>query len=122
MSNVKVYHYNACGTCKNALKWLKANQVEVELIPIVEQPPTVDELKSVLALSGLDVRKLFNTSGVVYKEQNIKEKLPQMSEEEMLSLLASNGKLIKRPIVIGDLHATVGFKEDAFATVWGSKG
>lgn len=120
MGTVKVYHYAACGTCQKALKWLKANAIDFEAIPIVEQPPTVEALKQVLVLSGLDVRKLFNTSGVVYKEQNIKDKLPGMTEEAMLALLASNGKLIKRPIVIDGERATVGFKEETFGTVWGS--
>ena len=120
MNQLTVYHYAACSTCKNAIKWLKANGHELNLIPIVDQPPTVEVLKEVLRKSGLDVKKLFNTSGVVYKEQNIKDKLPSMTEADMLTLLASNGKLIKRPIVISNTAATVGFQEADFATVWGN--
>jgi arsenate reductase len=119
MSHVKVYQYKACGTCQKALKWLKTNGVAYEEIAIVDQPPTVDVLKAVLSKSGVDLRKLFNTSGVVYKEQNLKEKLPLLSDEEMLQMLAGNGKLIKRPIVISEEKATVGFHEPTFEGAWG---
>jgi arsenate reductase len=120
MNQLTVYHYAACSTCKNAIKWLKANGHDLNLIPIVDQPPTVEVLQDVLHKSGLDIKKLFNTSGVVYKEQNIKDKIPTMSEADMLKLLASNGKLIKRPLVISTATATVGFQEANFATVWGN--
>lgn len=120
MSQLTVYHYAACSTCKNAIKWLKANGHDLNLIPIVDEPPTVDVLQDVLRKSGLDVKKLFNTSGVVYKEQNIKDKLPTMTEAQMLDLLASNGKLVKRPLVISPAAATVGFQEANFVSVWGN--
>jgi arsenate reductase len=120
MRTIRVYQYAACGTCQKAMKWLKAQQIAFEAIPIVEQPPTAAQLKEFLDLSGLDVKKLFNTSGVVYKEQGIKNLLPTMNEAEMLALLASNGKLIKRPIVTDGNKATVGYHEATFASTWGN--
>ena len=78
----------------------------------MEENPTVEELKAWIPLSGLPVKKFFNTSGLVYKELNLKEKLPAMSEEEQIGLLASNGKLVKRPLVVTDTFVLVGFKAD----------
>ena len=80
--------------------------------PIVEQNPTYEELKKWYEMSGLPLRKFFNTSGLLYKEMQLKDKLPEMSEEEQLQLLATNGKLVKRPLVIGDGFVLVGFKEE----------
>ncbi|WP_442601606.1 arsenate reductase family protein [Paenibacillus sp. KN14-4R] len=114
-----VYEYSKCGTCRNALKWLKAHGHEVTAVPIFEQPPTVDELRNLISLSGLDMKKFFNTSGEVYKEMGLKDKLPTMTEDEKLALLASNGRLIKRPIVTDGTKVTVGFKEVDYETVWG---
>ncbi|MBP1993505.1 arsenate reductase family protein [Paenibacillus eucommiae] len=117
---VKVYGYDKCGTCRDAMKWLKAHNVEIgESIPLFETPPSAGELKELLTLSGLGIKKFFNTSGEVYKEMLLKDKLPGMTEQEMLDLLASNGRLIKRPIVTDGKQVTVGFKEDAFKEIWG---
>ena len=80
--------------------------------PIVEQNPTYEELKKWHEMSGLPLRKFFNTSGLLYKEMQLKDKLPEMSEEEQLQLLATNGKLVKRPLVVGDGSVLVGFKEE----------
>ena len=80
--------------------------------PIVEQNPTYEELKKWYEMSGLPLRKFFNTSGLLYKEMQLKDKLPEMSEEEQLQLLATNGKLVKRPLVVGDGSVLVGFKEE----------
>lgn len=80
--------------------------------PIVEQNPTYEELKKWYEMSGLPLRKFFNTSGLLYKEMQLKDKLPEMSEEEQLQLLATNGKLVKRPLVVGDGFVLVGFKEE----------
>ena len=115
MSKVTVYHYPACSTCKKALKWLEAHGVEHERVHIVEAPPTVAKLRQVLRLSGVAVGKLFNTSGVSYREGGFKSRLATMSEDEALAALAADGKLIKRPLVIGDGFALVGFREPDYA-------
>lgn len=106
-----VYYYPACGTCKKALKWLENKSVEVELKHIVEATPTVEILKEAYAKSGLTLNKFFNTSGKKYRELNMKEEQKKMTEDELLTLLASEGMLIKRPILIGEEFALVGFKE-----------
>lgn len=107
-----VYYYPSCGTCKKAIKWLEANEVEVTLKHIVEDTPTKEILKEAYDKSGLTINKFFNTSGKKYRELNMKERQKEMSEEEILTLLASEGMLIKRPILIGRDFALVGFKED----------
>lgn len=104
--------YRKCSTCIKALKWLEENKVAFEERPIVEQNPTYEELKKWYEMSGLPLRKFFNTSGLLYKEMQLKDKLPEMSEEEQLQLLATNGKLVKRPLVVGDGFVLVGFKEE----------
>ena len=104
--------YRKCSTCMKALKWLEENNVVFEERPIVEQNPTYDELKKWYEMSGLPLRKFFNTSGLLYKDMQLKDKLPEMSEEEQLRLLATNGKLVKRPLVVGDGFVLVGFRED----------
>lgn len=118
MSTLKIYHYAACSTCKKALKFLEMNQIPYQAIPIVENPPTKVELKSMLRIvkaQGGDVKKLFNTSGLLYKEMKISEKLPHMSEVEALDLLSQHGKLIKRPFVLWKEGGLLGFKEDQWA-------
>ena len=103
--------YRKCSTCLKALNWLDANGVNYEERPIVEQNPTFEELKEWYQKSGLPLKKFFNTSGVLYKEMQLKDKLPGMSEEEQLKLLATDGKLVKRPLVVGDDFVLTGFKE-----------
>ena len=103
--------YRKCSTCLKALKWLEGNQVEFTERAIVEDNPTYEELKEWYAKSGLPLKKFFNTSGLLYKELNLKDKLPTMSEEEQLKLLASNGKLVKRPLVVGGDFVLTGFRE-----------
>lgn len=103
--------YTKCGTCRKALAWLDARGVSYENRPIKEQNPTADELRQWIALSGLDTRKFFNTSGLLYKELQLKDKLPHMSAEEQIELLSSDGMLVKRPLLIGDGFVLVGFKE-----------
>jgi arsenate reductase len=107
---LKVYEYDKCSTCKKALKFLDARKVAYQRLPIVDQPPTLAELKKMLAHVG-DLKKLFNTSGQVYREMKLGEKLGSMSESEALRLLASNGKLIKRPFALSGDKGMVGFKE-----------
>ena len=104
--------YPACSTCQKAKKWLTENNIEYTNRLIVENNPTVEELKAWIPLSGLPVKKFFNTSVLVYKELNLKEKLTTMSEEEQIALLATNGKLVKRPLVVTDNFVLVGFKPD----------
>ena len=103
--------YAKCSTCVKAKKWLEANSIAYEDRPIVEQPPTVEELKQWVAKSGLPLKKFFNTSGILYKQMNLKDKLKEMSEDEQLKLLATDGMLVKRPLVIGDDFVLTGFKE-----------
>jgi arsenate reductase len=122
MAKVTVYEYSKCGTCRNAVKWLKGHGLEVESVPLFEHPPGKEELRKLIRQSDLDIRKFFNTSGEAYKEMKLKDKLPQMNEEEMLELLSSNGRLLKRPIVSDGSKATIGFKEERFAEVWGPQG
>ena len=103
--------YRKCSTCVKALKWLDANGVTYEERPIIEQDPTFEELKEWFQKSGLPLKKFFTTRGLLYKEMQLKDKLPGMSEEEQLQLLATDGKLVKRPLVVGDDFVLTGFKE-----------
>ena len=103
--------YRKCSTCLKALKWLEEHNVKFDERPIVDQNPTYEELKEWHAKSGLPLKKFFNTSGLLYKEMNLKDKLPTMSEEEQLHLLATNGMLVKRPLVVGDDFVLTGFRE-----------
>ena len=107
--------YRKCSTCQKALKWLEENNVTFEERPIVEKNPTYEELKAWYEKSGLPLKKFFNTSGLLYKELGRKAKLAQMSEEEQLELLATNGMLVKRPLVVGEEFVLVGFKEKEWA-------
>lgn len=103
--------YPPCSTCQKAKKWLDAAGIAYEDRHIKENNPTYEELKYWYALSGLPLKKFFNTSGLLYKSMNLKEKLPSMTEEEQLRMLATDGMLVKRPIVVkGDIVLT-GFKE-----------
>ena len=103
--------YPKCTTCKKAKAWLEGNSVTFDDRHIVEQNPTAEELKTWWQMSSLPLKKFFNTSGLLYKELKLKDKLPEMSEDEMISLLSSNGMLVKRPLIIGDDFVLVGFKE-----------
>lgn len=112
---LKVYEYAKCSTCVKALKFLDAKKVSYKKMPIVDTPPSMKELKEMLAHlkeNGGGLGNLFNTSGLVYKEMKLSEKLPQLTEAEALKLLADNGKLVKRPFVIGEDTHFIGFKED----------
>ena len=112
------YWYPKCGTCRKAKKWLEEHGKEINEIHIAEQPPSKEELKALYEKSGLDLKKFFNTSGMKYRELNLKEKLYHMSEDEQLELLASDGMLIKRPLTTDGEKVTVGFKEDQFEENW----
>lgn len=103
--------YPRCTTCQKARKWLEENRVTYQLRDIKTENPGIEELTAWYRLSGLPLRKLFNTSGLLYKSMELKTRLPAMTDEEMLALLATDGMLVKRPLVIGDDFVLVGFKE-----------
>ena len=103
--------YPKCTTCQKARKWLDENQIAYAFRDIKTEKPTYDELAAWHKRSGLPLKKFFNTSGLLYKSMELKNKLPGMSEEEMLQLLATDGMLVKRPLLIGDDFVLVGFKE-----------
>ena len=103
--------YRKCSTCIKALKWLEENNIVFDERPIKEENPTYEELKAWHKMSGLPLKKFFNTSGLIYKELGLKDKLPTMSEEEQLKLLATDGMLVKRPLVVGEDFVLTGFKE-----------
>jgi arsenate reductase len=111
--------YPKCSTCQKAKKWLDENKIEYVDRNIVTETPTKDELKKWITKSGLDVRKFFNTSGMKYRELNIKEKIKDMSEDEIYELLASDGMLIKRPLFISDTLILKGFKEKEWEQIKG---
>ena len=104
-------HYPKCTTCQKAKKWLDENNIEYTERHIVENNPSFEELKQWYEKSGLELKRFFNTSGRLYKEMQLKNKLPEMSEEEQLRLLSTNGMLVKRPIVVCDETVLVGFRE-----------
>lgn len=103
--------YPKCSTCKNAKKWLEEHQVDFKDRHIVQENPTKEELNTWFRTSKMPLKKFFNTSGNVYKELGLKDRLPAMSEEEQIELLSSNGMLIKRPLLIGEDKILIGFKE-----------
>ena len=103
--------YPKCSTCQKAKQWLDEHQVAYELRDIKTENPSCEELEKWYAASGLPLKKFFNTSGLLYKSLELKDKLPTMSEEEMLHLLATDGMLVKRPLLVGDDFVLVGFKE-----------
>ena len=108
---LKFICYPKCTTCQKARKWLDENNIEYEFRDIKIENPSLEELTAWYKLSGLPLRKFFNTSGLLYKSMELKTKLPIMTDEEMLSLLATDGMLVKRPLAIGDDFVLVGFKE-----------
>lgn len=118
MSKLTVYLYPKCSTCRDAVKWLTERGYEMETINIFEQPPNEQEMQRLIENSGMGIKKFFNTSGEVYREMNLKVKLPAMTEQEQVKLLASNGRLIKRPVITDGEKTTVGFKKEELAKVW----
>ena len=116
MNNIFI-EYTKCSTCKKAKKWIEENNIEFLDRNIVEETPTVEELTEWIERSGLDIKKWFNTSGLKHKELNLKEKLINMSYQEKIELLASDGMLIKRPLLVSDNGIFTGFKEDIWNTL-----
>ncbi len=111
MKNIFI-EYPKCSTCKRAKKWLEENNIDFMERNIVEEIPKVEELNEWIKKSGHEIKKWFNTSGLKYKELNLKEKLATMNDKEKIELLASDGMLIKRPILVSDKGILIGFKED----------
>lgn len=119
---IVVWHYAGCDTCRKALRWLTAHSIAFEAIPIVDKPPTVDELRALVAASGLPVRKFLNTSGGSYRalvESRGKAAVEALSDEALLALLAQDGKMIKRPLVKAGKKVLVGFREETYAATLG---
>lgn len=108
---MKIYCYPKCTTCKKALKWLDEKGISYELHDIKEEHPTEEQLRRWYKRSGLVLKKFFNTSGMIYRDMGLSKKLPEMSEDEQLALLATDGMLVKRPLVIDDDFVLTGFKE-----------
>lgn len=111
---LKFYGYKKCDTCRKAEKFLQQADITYEFVDITENPPTVEELITIAEQADLPLKKLFNTSGIQYRDLKIKDLLPTLSDQEILALLASSGRLIKRPIMTNGKKATVGFKEELF--------
>ncbi|MDD6275546.1 MAG: arsenate reductase family protein [Clostridia bacterium] len=109
---MKFICYPKCTTCKKAQKWLDDKVIEYELRDIKTCNPTFEELSEWYSMCGQPLKKFFNTSGILYKSMELKNKLPDMSDEEMLRLLASDGMLVKRPLLVGDDFVLIGFREN----------
>ena len=116
---IKFICYPKCTTCQKAKKWLDDNQIEYLFRDIKTDNPTLNELSEWYKKSDLPLKKLFNTSGLIYKSLNLKNKLQTMTDDEMLQLLASDGMLVKRPLLIGEDFVLVGFRENEWSAVFG---
>ena len=112
---VRVYCYSRCSTCKKALKWLDDNGIEYETVDIKEDHPDEGTLREYYRMSGLPLKRFFNTSDILYREMGLSTKLTEMSEDEQLALLATDGMLVKRPLVVGDGFVLTGFREEEWA-------
>lgn len=112
---MQLLQYQKCSTCKKAVDWLKEHNISYQDRPIKEKNPTKEELTEWYHRSGLPLKRFFNTSGNLYKDLQLKDRLPHMSEEEQLALLATDGMLVKRPLVVGEGFVLVGFKESEWA-------
>ena len=109
---LKVYCYSKCTTCRKALKWLDEKGIAYDLIDIKADHPDEETLRRYYAQSGLPLKRFFNTSGIPYREKELSKKLPSMNEDEQFALLAEDGMLVKRPLLVGDNFVLTGFKED----------
>ena len=108
---LKVYCYSKCSTCKKALKWLDEKKIKHEIVDIKADHPDEETLRKYYAISGLPLKRFFNTSGIQYRELELSKKLPDMSEEEQFHLLAGDGMLVKRPLLVGNGFVLTGFKQ-----------
>jgi arsenate reductase len=120
-TSITIYAYSGCSTCRDALKWLRDQKIGFVEKPIYETPPGVPELRQMLAQQNGNLRRLFNTSGQVYREMGLADKLPKMTEAEALALLAGNGRLVKRPFVVGPQVGLVGFDPNAWTAALASE-
>lgn len=120
MMALTFYWYPKCGTCRKAKKWLDDHRISYEEIHIVENPPSRAKLEQLYTKSGLDLKKFFNTSGMKYRELGLKDKIKTASDEELLDILASDGMLIKRPLLTDGEKVTLGFKEEDYEKNWGN--
>lgn len=109
--------YDRCSTCKKAVKWLEDNNIEFDHRSITEQNPSVEELTKWFEMSGLPIRRFFNTSGIKYREMGLKDKVATSSNEELVELLATDGMLVKRPLLITDTKVVPGFRETEYADI-----
>jgi arsenate reductase len=116
---VTVYTYAACSRCRDATQWLRSHNIEFVERPIRETPPSVEELRRMLVCQNGKLLRLFNTSGLEYRALKLSEKFPTMNEAEALTLLAGNGRLVKRPFVVGERFGLVGFNETAWTAAFG---
>lgn len=112
------YYYPKCGTCRKAKKWLDEHELDYNDLHIVDQTPSKEQLATIIEKSQLPIKSFFNTSGKKYRELQLKDKLAQMTDDEKIALLASDGMLIKRPLAFDGEKVTVGFKEDQFEQNW----
>ncbi|MBC6310592.1 arsenate reductase family protein [Listeria sp. FSL L7-1582] len=115
---ITFYWYPKCSTCKKAKQWLDENDVAYNQVDMIETPPKKEELQKWFKNSDLGIRRFFNTSGILYREMGLKDKVDQMTDNEAFTLLATDGKLIKRPIVTDGKKVTLGFKESEFVESW----
>ncbi|MBP3039392.1 arsenate reductase family protein [Bacillaceae bacterium Marseille-Q3522] len=116
---VTFYWYPKCGTCRKAKKWLDERDIQYKDIHIVENPPSREQLLTLYQQSGIPLKKFFNTSGQKYRSLGLKEKVQTATEDELLDILASDGMLLKRPIVTDGDSVTLGFKDEEFSQTWG---
>ncbi len=114
----RVYTLTTCDTCRKAVRFLRDRGIDFTEIPIRQHPPTNDELRHMLALTGGELRRLFNTSGQDYKAMGMKDRLPGLSENEAIALLAANGNLVKRPFLLTETGGAVGFREEEWARIF----
>lgn len=112
---MKVYCYSKCSTCKKAMAWLQGHGIAVTVLDIQSEHPDEEELRAYHRMSGLPLKRFFNTSGTQYRELELTKKLPQMSEDEQFTMLASSGMLVKRPLLVGDGFVLTGFREAEWA-------
>lgn len=112
------YCYPKCGTCRKAKKWLDQNEIAYNDIHIVEETPTKEQLAAIIEKSQLPIKRFFNTSGKVYRELQLKDKLSDMTDDEKVTLLVSDGMLMKRPLAYDGEQVTLGFKEEQFEQTW----
>ncbi|MFL2099616.1 arsenate reductase family protein [Desemzia sp. FAM 24101] len=115
---LQFYCIPTCSTCKAAKKWLQQHQVELEEINLKTNPPDKETWIKILQQSDLPLKRFFNTSGTVYKERGLKEVIPDLTEQEAAELLASEGMLVKRPLILADGNNLIGFKEEVYEAIW----